>query len=112
MGLTSQLSAQSSDGRPAGQAEGLADSIEVVFTSEPDSLEWERNRALALRGTELRVLVSLRERQVIVMRGGDTVRTAPAAVASGKTIRYAGRSWTFRTPVGRHSVLRKIRDPV
>jgi hypothetical protein len=57
-------------------------------------------------------VVSLRERRVWVMRGADTLRNAEAAVASGMTIEFAGRSWTFRTPRGRHTVLRKVENPV
>jgi len=67
---------------------------------------------LAIRGSGLRVIVSLRERRVWVMQDADTMRSAHAAVASGMTINFAGRSWTFRTPRGRHTVLRKVENPV
>jgi hypothetical protein len=111
VGLTSQVGAQAPERVPV-RDDAHMDSSEVRFKSEADSLEWERDRAAALRATGLRVLVSLRERQVIVMRGADTVRSARAAVASGMTLNYAGKSWTFRTPRGRHTVLRKIQEPV
>jgi hypothetical protein len=87
-------------------------SLHVPFKSVADSLEWERARRSAFRTTGFRVVVSLRERQVWVLRGGDTLRKADAAVASGMTIAFAGRTWTFRTPRGKHTVLRKIEDPV
>ena len=90
----------------------LNDSAEVMFKSAADSLEWERERAVARSASGLRVIVSLRERRVWVVRGGDTLRTAKAAVASGMTINFAGKSWTFRTPRGKHTVLRKIINPV
>src|SRR3970282_2599978 len=83
-----------------------------MFKSPADSVEWARARASAIHATGLRVIVSLRERRVWVMRGGDTLRAARAAVASGMTINFAGRSWTFRTPRGRHTVLRKVANPV
>ena len=90
----------------------LKDSAEVMFKSSADSREWERERAVASRASGLRVIVSLRERRVWVVRGADTLRTAKAAVASGMTINFAGKSWTFRTPRGKHTVLRKTMNPV
>lgn len=90
----------------------MAETAEVLFKSPADSLEWERERDVARRATGLRVVVSLRERRVWVLRGADTLRSAKAAVASGMTINFAGRSWTFRTPRGKHTVLRKVIDPV
>lgn len=90
----------------------MSDSAEVTFKSEADSLEWARSRDKAMNGSGLRVVVSLRERRVTVMRGSDVIRSAKAAVASGMTMNYAGKSWTFRTPRGRHTVLRKVEHPV
>ena len=111
--LTSRARAQAAEGGPPVQlSDQMDDRPLTVFKSEADSLAWERSRAAAFRGTGLRVLVSLRERQVLVMRDADTLRAATAAVASGMTIEYGGRSWTFRTPRGRHTVLRKVEDPV
>ena len=88
------------------------DAERATFRSRADSLDWERNRELAERAREFRVVVSLFNRQLWVIRGDDTLRTAPVAVASGLTLDYAGQSWIFRTPRGRHSVLRKVPDPV
>ena len=110
--LTSTAIAQASDGSLPVKYSDMEDSAEVIFKSRADSLEWVRARAAASRATGLRVVVSLRERRVWVLRGGDTLRVAKAAVASGMTINFAGRSWTFRTPRGRHTVLRKVADPV
>ena len=90
----------------------MKETADVLFKSVADSMEWENARAAALRASGLRVVVSLRERRVFVMRGADTIRSTKAAVASGMTINFAGRSWTFRTPRGKHTVLRKIKDPV
>lgn len=112
--LTSKAWAQAPErgGPPVQLSDRLDDRPMITFKSGADSLAWERSRAAAVRGTGLRVLVSLRERQVLVMRDADTLRTAVAAVASGMTIEYGGRSWTFRTPRGRHTVLRKVENPV
>lgn len=84
----------------------------MPFRSPADSVEWERGRAAAFAAAGLRVIVSLRERQVWVVRGSETLRAAEAAVASGMTMAFGSRSWTFRTPRGRHTVLRKVEDPV
>ena len=101
-----------SDNRVKVEYSKMEEAADVVFKSAADSLEWEKARAAAFRAKGLRVLVSLRERRVIVMRGADTIRRARAAVASGMTINFADRSWTFRTPRGKHTVLRKLKNPV
>jgi lipoprotein-anchoring transpeptidase ErfK/SrfK len=83
-----------------------------TFRSPADSLEWVRSRELAERAREFRVVVSLQDRELSVITStNDTLLTAPVAVASGLTLDYAGRSWTFRTPRGRHEVLRKTANP-
>ena len=83
------------------------------FSSRADSLSWvaSRDRAMSVNDG-FRVVVSLFDRQLQVIRGADTVMVAPIAVASGITLEYAGRSWTFRTPRGQRRVLRKVEDPV
>lgn len=110
--LTSTAIAQGGEGRLPVKDSDMDDSVEVVFKSHADSLEWARARSLAAKGSGLRVVVSLRERRVWVLRNADTLRVAKAAVASGMTINFAGKSWTFRTPRGRHTVLRKVENPV
>lgn len=110
--LTSAAFAQGDGRMQVELSNRMNDSAAVPFKSTADSLAWVRARTLATKGSGLRVIVSLRERHVWVMRGADTLRSAEAAVASGMTISYSGRSWTFRTPRGRHTVLRKLEDPV
>ena len=84
-----------------------------TFRSRQDSLEWAqwRDRATA-SGDGFRIVVSLFDRELYVLRGADTALVAPIAVASGNTLEYAGRRWTFRTPRGERPVLRKITNPV
>jgi lipoprotein-anchoring transpeptidase ErfK/SrfK len=110
--LATALPAQVVDGGIPVQMPNASDSAWVPFKSAADSVDWVRARKAAFNTSGLRVIVSLRERRVWVIRGGDTLRGAEAAVASGMTIAFAGRSWTFRTPRGRHTVLRKVEDPV
>lgn len=83
------------------------------FHSRADSVEWARARLRAGAARDRRVVVGLFERRIWVIEGAsDTVYSAPAAVASGLTLDFAGRRWTFRTPRGRHEVLRKRPDPI
>src|SRR6188474_445441 len=61
--LTSNAWAQAPEGGPPVQVSDRLDERPMMtFKSGADSLAWERTRAGALRGTGLRVLVSLRER--------------------------------------------------
>jgi lipoprotein-anchoring transpeptidase ErfK/SrfK len=60
----------------------------------------------------MQVVVSLEERLLRVVLGPDTLLEAPIAVASGQTLSYGGRRWTFRMPRGRHVVRAKKVDPV
>jgi len=84
-----------------------------TFSSRQDSLEWAqwRDRAGA-PSDRFRIVVSLFDRELYVLRGADTALVAPIAVASGNTLEYAGRRWTFRTPRGERPVLRKVTNPV
>jgi lipoprotein-anchoring transpeptidase ErfK/SrfK len=97
--------------------DSLGDTTEISrlpsFDSREDSLDWVRWRDRANDATRpLLIVVSLFDRTLHVMRSGDTVLRAPIAVASGMTLEYAGRSWTFKTPRGERRVLRKVTDPV
>lgn len=83
-----------------------------AFRSYADSIDWERNRRLAERSTGFRIVVSLLDRQLLALRGTDTLLLAPAAVASGMSLAYGGQRWTFRTPRGKHEVRAKAVDPV
>ena len=86
--------------------------LDVPFASRRDSLEWvaARNRADGASG--FRIVVSLRDRQLWVIDGEDTLRTAPVAVGKGTTLDYKGKTWTFKTPRGVRKVLGKESDPV
>ncbi|MGQ0642889.1 MAG: L,D-transpeptidase [Gemmatimonadaceae bacterium] len=83
-----------------------------TFQSPQDSLEWELWRERARSSGDFRVVVSLFDRELYVIRAADTLLVAPIAVASGTTLEYAGRKWTFRTPRGQRPVLRKVTNPV
>ena len=78
----------------------------------------ERERTLAERERELApgdrpyLVVSLAERQVVYLKGNDTIFKAPVAVGSGKTLVLGGRTKRFVTPRGRMSITHKELDPV
>lgn len=82
------------------------------FRSTRDSVAHERTRDLAERHGGLKVVVLLEERQLAVMRGEDTLMVAPVAVGMDTTIHFGDRRWTFETPRGKRTVLRKEKDPV
>ena len=74
--------------------------------------EYEQARRLAEDATGFRIVISLDDRTLWVLRDRDTIRTASVGVASGLTLRVAGRQWTFRTPRGRHNVIGSKVAPV
>jgi lipoprotein-anchoring transpeptidase ErfK/SrfK len=60
----------------------------------------------------LRIDIALASRKLSLIDGADTILSTPVAVASGLTLQYAGRAWTFKTPRGDRHVLRKAVNPV
>ncbi len=82
------------------------------FDSNADSIDFEKNRALAAQAIGYRVIVSLFDRHLWVVNGTDTLRSAPAAVAMDSTLDFAGHSWKFGTPRGKRSVQGKSENPL
>ena len=89
-----------------------AEPFVFTFTSRADSLEWAAARARAERASGLHVVVSLQERRLWTVIDDDTLMTAHIAVATDSTLEYQGKRWTFETPRGERSVLRKDSLPV
>ncbi len=58
------------------------------------------------------ITVDVSTNQAYLFRDGQLVRKSPAATGTDKVLRKGARVWWFRTPRGRHSVVRKIVDPV
>lgn len=86
--------------------------VSYSFKSRSDSLSWARSRAAAEKATGFRLVVSLQDKHIWAIIGKDTVLSAPAAVAKGTTLEYAGREYTFSTPRGIRRVLKKESDPI
>ncbi len=82
------------------------------FKSKKDSLAWEAARVSANRSAGYRVTVDLFSRQLRVIDGEDTLRTAPVATAMNATLAYGGKVWRFETPRGVRVVRGKDKDPV
>jgi len=74
--------------------------------------DYEQARRLAQDARGFRIVISLDDRALWVLRDSDTIRTASVGVASGLTLRVAGRQWTFRTPRGKHTVIGSRVAPV
>lgn len=67
---------------------------------------------LARRAHGTKILVSTEDRWLWLVRGRDTLMSAPAAVGMGKDFSYDGKKWHFATPRGRRTVLSKKTDPI
>jgi hypothetical protein len=65
----------------------------------------------ASASSDTRVMVSLDARRLWVVRGTDTLFTAPVAVGKGGDITIGDRTYEFSTPRGVHRVLAKLDDP-
>lgn len=106
----------------SGPSETLPDSAIIApnslsphtysFKSRRDSLAWEHARSLAEHAKGFHLVVSLQDRHLWALMDDDTLLSAPAAVAKGNTLDFAGREWTFDTPRGIRHVLGKEADPV
>lgn len=66
----------------------------------------------ALASKVPRIVVSLRDRRLWLLEGADTVLSAPVAIGRDEVFSYRGKTYHFRTPRGRRTVLRKETDPV
>jgi hypothetical protein len=85
---------------------------EYSFESKADSLSWVRSKAVAEKAKGFHIVVSLQDRHLWAIIGQDTVLSAPVAVAKGTTLTFGKRAWTFKTPRGVRTVLRKEADPI
>jgi hypothetical protein len=85
---------------------------EIKFRSKKDSLSWVTARKRAERAEGFRVVVSLFERTLWVLRGDDTLRTAYVAVAKGTELKHGNKKWVFDTPRGLRTVLNKDSMPI
>ncbi|HKW48720.1 MAG TPA: L,D-transpeptidase, partial [Gemmatimonadaceae bacterium] len=106
--LAAQDTAQPRDSESSA---GTASS-ERRFRNRADSLSWVSARNLADKSNGFRLIVSLQEKRLWAIVGEDTVLSAPVATAKGTTLKYGKREWTFRTPRGVRTVLRKEADPI
>ena len=109
-GAAQRLRVEEAPNSPAATRSGT-DSVELE-RSRIGRGEYETARRLADRSTGFRIVISLDDRVLWVLRDNDTIRTANVGVASGLTLRVAGRQWTFRTPRGKHTVIGSKVDPV
>lgn len=109
---TVTLASQDTSPVPNAQPMVVAASSERRFRSRTDSLEWLSAKNLADKSTGFRLIVSLQDKRLWAIVGEDTVLDAPVATAKGTTLKYGKRSWTFRTPRGSRTVLRKEADPI
>ena len=84
----------------------------ATYRSRADSVASVRIRLAAEHDNDLRVVVSLNDRELWAIMGPDTLLTAPIAVSTDETLEYAGKSWRFETPRGVRTVIDKKENPV
>jgi L,D-transpeptidase YbiS len=58
------------------------------------------------------ITIDVSTNQAYLFRDGVLVRKSAAATGSDKVLRKGRNVWWFRTPRGRHTVVRKVTDPV
>jgi L,D-transpeptidase ErfK/SrfK len=58
------------------------------------------------------ITIDVSTNRAYLFKDGELVRTSSAATGSDKVLRKGRRVWWFRTPRGRHTVVRKVVDPV
>jgi L,D-transpeptidase ErfK/SrfK len=58
------------------------------------------------------VTIDVSTNQAYLFRDGQLVKKSRAATGSDKILRKGRQVWWFRTPRGRHTVVRKVKDPV
>lgn len=80
--------------------------VTVPSAAEPEGLPQEAPRT----GTVITIDVSTNH--AYLFRDGQLVRKSKAATGSDKVLRKGTRVWWFRTPRGRHTIVRKVKDPV
>jgi hypothetical protein len=81
------------------------------LVTRKDSVTSANARRAAERSSALRVVVSVGARRLWVLSGPDTLLDAPVAVGMGRTLKYAGKRWTFATPLGVRTVRAKRSSP-
>lgn len=58
-----------------------------------------------------KIMVSLEQRRLWLVVGGDTILSAPVAIGKGNVFRFAGTTYEFDTPRGERRILAKDEDP-
>ena len=102
----------------ASSVRAMADSVTratplvPVYRSRSDSIASVRTRLAADRERDLRIVISLHDRQLWALIGSDTLLRAPVAVSTDETLEYAGKTWRFETPRGVRTVIGKRENPV
>lgn len=86
----------------------------ILAIAAPPTLRTPRRAGMEADGASAgtRIVVSLEQRKLWLIRGGDTLMASPVAIGKGQTFRYGGRTFRFQTPRGRRKVIAKEVDPV
>jgi lipoprotein-anchoring transpeptidase ErfK/SrfK len=66
----------------------------------------------AAEPVERRILVSIRQRRLLLVEGSDTLLRAPVAIGMGKDFSWGERDYHFATPRGERRVIGKAKNPI
>ncbi len=95
---------------------GLVAAMALALMMTPGTLQAASpSSGLAVAGADhndpgRKILVSLNEKRLRLVVGGDTVFSAPIAIGSGRVFRFGERTYRFDTPRGERRILQKDFD--
>jgi len=89
----------------------LAAAVLAVATLSMQAQEIEGLPPEAPRAGKV-ITVDVSTNQAYLFNDGQLVRSSKAATGSDKILRKGRRVWWFRTPRGKHTVVRKVANPV
>jgi hypothetical protein len=93
--------------RPAARQ----DSVGLTYRSRRDSIYALSVKKRAESARTTRILISMRDRTLRMMRGRDTLLTTDVAVPKGTVLRAGENRWVFVTPPSRRAVISKRTNP-
>lgn len=82
-----------------------------TWQARDEKLASARARRAAAADRSLRVVISVDDRTLHVLRGDDTLRSAEVAVGMQRMLEYGGRRWAFATPRGVRTILGRTKAP-
>lgn len=88
--------------------------LAAMLVAAPMTVQAQENEGLPPEAPRVGkvITIDVSTNQAYLFNDGLLVKRSAAATGSDKILRKGRRVWWFRTPRGRHTVVRKIKDPV